>query len=75
MPKARHFRLSSDAVGLIESLRDALDVEVAQLTDDWYARSEKWRESPEGNAADAWLEELEDLRATLEGLDREAPES
>jgi hypothetical protein len=52
----------------IGDVKSQLEELTADLRDAWGEHSEKWQESDKGDAADTWIEELENLRDEMENI-------
>lgn len=68
---AKKIKLSAEIGLRIASLSSDLQNEYDELQDVFDNRSDTWRDSDIGMAADGWLESLEELIETLENFPEE----
>lgn len=68
---AKKIKLSAEIGGRIATLSSDLQNEYDELQEVFDNRSDTWRDSDIGTAADGWLETLEELIETLENFPEE----
>lgn len=65
------YRLSPELAARAAALATDLNAELDEHQTEFDGRSERWQEGEAGTAVGAWIEHLEELVTTLEGLPEE----
>lgn len=68
------WRLSDETKHAFGTLLSALEDERVDLTDQWAARSTRWRDGEEGVAVEGWLNDLTDLIDEMQNFETEVPQ-